>query len=684
MDAAANFILIGSSLVLAAIAAAAATGKIGAPILLVFLSLGMLAGQEGPGGIAFENYELAYLVGGIALALILFDGGARTSRRIFQLAAGPAALLASLGVAITAGATAAFAVWLFDVGWVEALLLGSIVASTDAAAVFSLLGGRGFKVDARVAATLEAESGLNDPIAVFLVLALVSVLTGTGPETWHGWAVQVVWQIAGGAVIGVSAGWLILKAQQRLSLARGLYPIFALAGGLAAFGFAQTLGASGFLAVYLAGVIFGNGERREADAVAATLDGFAWLSQIGLFLLLGLLVFPSHLIAVAPAALALAAFLILVGRPLAVVISLLPFRFRSRERAFISWTGLRGAVPIFLGVIPVLAGVENANLYFSVAFAVVLLSLLVQGWTIPLAARLTGVYQDFPGAAELRDKPVWGSPRAWAGLGAAAAVMVASIWIARGMEPAGPVTIDPANVQELRAAVASQTPEGDELIASLPSDFDQISDIDARKRLFIQTVLPLIREANAQTLRDRAEIEAFIAAERAGQRLTLAQQAELARLARRYNVAYGDLDGLLRRADAIPPSLALAQSIVATGWGTSEAALERNSLFGRQPGAGEEGEDRERFDTLYESALDYVRELNSADIYADLWEARAAARNSGVMAPGPAVARFVAPYAASGQAYVDSLLSVIESNTLTRFDPPVALDAEPEAPSLAL
>lgn len=677
MESAAYILLLGSTLVVMAIAAAAATGRIGAPILLVFLALGMLAGEEGPGGIAFENYELAYLFGGLALAIILFDGGARTSRRVFRLAARPAGVLATLGVALTAALTGAFAAWLFGFGWVEAGLLGAIVASTDAAAVFSLLGGRGLKVSPHVEATLEAESGLNDPIAVFLVLSLVSILTGTAPETWYGWVISVVWQAAGAIMIGLAAGWLILQAQKRLNMARGLYPIFAMAGGIAAFAFAQSLGASGFLAVYLAGVVYGNGDRREAKLVASALDGFAWLAQIGLFLMLGMLVLPSHLIAVAPGALAVAAFLILVSRPLAVFISLIPFRFTPRERAFVSWTGLRGAVPIFLGVIPVLTGVENANLYFSIAFAVVLVSLLVQGWTIPLAARVTGVLEDQPGAHKLRQRTIWRSPRTYAGLGAASAALLASVWIARVAEPTRPLTIAPANVEELRAALTVEGPEGAQLVADLPPDFAQIEDVAVRKRLFLQTLNPLIEAANKKTLDDRADIETWMTAGIEDRRLTLAEQAHRDLLARRYGVSYSDLDGMLERADIIPPSLALAQAVLATGWGASDAVLQRNALFGRRPGVDETTETRPaEFETLYDSVWDYMRALNSGAVYEDLREARAAARASGAYPRGDAMARYIGPYAQSGQAYVDQVQAVIESNELTRFDQPPEDDSE--------
>jgi cell volume regulation protein A len=367
MDQAAYLILIGAALALAAIALASVSGRFGAPVLLVFLALGMLAGSEGPGGLSFDNYGLAVLLGSIALAVILFDGGARTSREIFTLAAAPALSLATLGVLVTAGLVAALAMVLFNFGWVEGLLLGAIVSSTDAAAVFSLLGGRGLRVRPRVAATLEAESGMNDPAAVFLVLVLVQVLTGGAPDGAAGWAIAIVWPLAGGALFGVLGGKALLAAQRRLDVAPGLYSIFALAGGLAVFGLAQTVGASGFLAIYLAAVIFGNGAIREDETVRRALDGFAWLAQLGLFLMLGLLVFPSHLWAVAPAALGVAAFLILVARPAATAASLAFARFGAAEQAFIAWIGLRGATPIFLGVLPVLAGVENANLYFSIA-----------------------------------------------------------------------------------------------------------------------------------------------------------------------------------------------------------------------------------------------------------------------------------------------------------------------------
>ncbi|GEM_PF-697581 len=671
MDSASTLILIGAGLVLAAIAAASVSGRFGAPVLLVFLALGMLAGDEGPGNLAFERYDLAVLFGGLSLAVILFDGGARTSKRIFRLAAAPAVTLATLGVFITAGLTAALAVYLLDFSWTEGFLLGAIVSSTDAAAVFSLLGGRGLIVSPRVAATLEAESGMNDPVAVFLVLTLVGVLTGESPGGPAGWAVAIGWQLLGGAAFGAAGGFALLWAQKRLSVAAGLYPIFALAGGLTVFGLAQTLGASGFLAVYLAAVIYGNGAIREAETVRRALDGFAWLAQLGMFLMLGLLVFPSHLWAVAPAALGVAAFLILVARPVATVISLAFSKLNLREQAFVAWTGLRGATPVFLGVVPVLAGVENANLYFSIAFAVVLLSLTVQGWTAPAAARITGV-QVHGGEPAKSHARGWRNPRLLAGGAGAAAVLAACLWIADTAQPARAVTATPQTVEELETVLARTTPGGAVLVDAFPPGLRTVDETERRKRLFLETVAPLIAAENARIAADRAEVMRLIEAESSGRTLTLNEQARRDLLAREYDAPYSDLPLLLNHVDGAPTSLALAQAVLATGWGGSDAAIDNNALFGRRPSADEDidGEgDPGRFRTLRASVRDYLHTLNTAPAFQEFRDARAQQRILGAeRLEARALAPYLAPYAESGEAYTDSLIALIEENDLTRFD----------------
>lgn len=385
----ANHIMLAATLLfLGAILASAAAGRIGAPLLLVFLALGMLAGEDGPGGIRFDDGRLAFLVGNFALAVILLDGGLRTRMDTFRVALRPALSLATVGVLVTAGLTGAFAAWLLGLSWAQGLLVGAIVGSTDAAAVFSLLHQRGIELKKRVAATLEIESGSNDPMAVFLTLVLVQWLAA-GHDGLPGLALGAafVQQMGLGAIAGLTGGRLLGVLVNRLHLAEGLYPLLVLSAGLSVFAVTNAAGGSGFLAIYLAGVVAGNRPMHGAPNILRVHDGLAWLAQIVMFLVLGLLVTPSELLGDAPAALAIAAVLMFVARPLAVALSLLPFRFPWRDQLFISWVGLRGAVPIILALFPLLAGLPRAALYFDVAFFVVLVSLVAQGWTIAPAAR---------------------------------------------------------------------------------------------------------------------------------------------------------------------------------------------------------------------------------------------------------------------------------------------------------
>jgi cell volume regulation protein A len=382
-------LLLGAALVLAGVFSGLVANRFGAPLLLVFLVVGMLAGVDGPGGIAFENYATTYLVGSLALALILFEGGLHTKRSRFHGAWAPALMLATVGVVLTTALTAVFAKWLLGLGWTEALLLGATISSTDAAAVFFLLGTGGLLLQRRVGSTLEIESGTNDPMAVFLTIALVEIiLSGAGAPGW-GILVTLVQQGVVGAGAGLLGGWAIARVLNRVTLPSGLHPLLVAAGAVAAFGGAAVLGGSGFLAVYLAGLVVGNTPIRAFPTVTAVMAAGTWFCQIAMFVLLGLLVTPSDLMNFVLPGLAIAAFLMFVARPLAVWLCLLPFGFPPRAVAFIAWVGLRGAVGIFLASLPVLAGLPNAQLYFNVGFFVVLASLVVQGWTIaPLARRL--------------------------------------------------------------------------------------------------------------------------------------------------------------------------------------------------------------------------------------------------------------------------------------------------------
>jgi cell volume regulation protein A len=393
MEFANNLILIGAGLVTLSIFAGLVSSRIGAPLLLVFLALGMLAGEDGPGGILFDDFQAAYIAGSTALAIILFDGGLRTTRQSIRAAWAPALALATVGVLITAILCGLFAAWILDLHWLQGLLIGSTVASTDAAAVFFLLHQHGLGLKDRLGATLEVESAINDPMAIFLTILCVELLqSGVTTLSWQAaidFAGMFVVQIAGGAVFGLIGGYVLLQIINRLEIASGLYPIFALAFALLIFGLAQAAGASGFMAVYLAGLVLGLRRHRATLLINRFYDGLAWLSQIMMFLMLGLLVTPSQLLPDLIPALAIAFFLIVAARPIAVVLCLWPFRFTWREVLFISWVGLRGAVPIFLGTIPVLAGVTGAEIFFTVAFVVVLISLVVQGWTVaPVARRL--------------------------------------------------------------------------------------------------------------------------------------------------------------------------------------------------------------------------------------------------------------------------------------------------------
>jgi cell volume regulation protein A len=378
-------ILIGALLVLAGILSSLVALRFGAPLLLVFLIVGMLAGQEGPGGIKFDDVRVAYIVGSIALALILFDGGLRTRFATFRSVLAPSVTLATVGVVVTAALTAPVARYALGLGWTESLLVGSVVASTDAAAVFFLIHARGLRLRPRVSATLEIESGTNDPFAIFLTLLLVELLL-YGPQPWLSIAIGLVAKAFGGALIGILGGRGIVLVLNRLALPQGLHAPFVATGALVVFGFAEAIHSSGFLAVYVAGLVVGNRPTRAHNSVVAFLDAATWLAQIGMFLLLGLLAWPDRLPEHAFAALAVVLTLMLVARPVAVFVSLAPFRFSWREKLFISWVGLRGAVGIFLASIPLLVGLPNAQLYFDVGFVVVLVSLLVQGWTIAAAA----------------------------------------------------------------------------------------------------------------------------------------------------------------------------------------------------------------------------------------------------------------------------------------------------------
>ena len=386
LDAFSIIILLGSLLVLAGILSSLVALRFGAPLLLVFLLVGMLAGEGGPGGLKFNDVGAAYLVGSIALALILFDGGLRTRMATFRNVLAPAVALATVGVLITMLLTAPVAKLALGVTWLQALLVGAVVASTDAAAVFLLINARGLRLRPRVRATLEVESGTNDPFAVFLTLLMVEFLL-VGDLGWSHALLIFLRDSVLGCIIGIAGGRIIAMVLNRLALPQGLHAPFVAVSALVVFAAANSLHTSGFLAVYLAGLAVGNRQTRAHNSVVVFLDAVMWLAQIVMFVLLGLLVWPQRLAHSLLGAIVVALTLMLVARPAAVFVCLAPFKFQWREKLFMSWVGLRGAVGIFLASIPLLVGMPTAYLFFDVAFVVVLSSLLIQGWSVTFAAR---------------------------------------------------------------------------------------------------------------------------------------------------------------------------------------------------------------------------------------------------------------------------------------------------------
>lgn len=380
-------VLVSSILLLLGIVSSKFSARLGMPVLVMFLGLGMLAGSEGLGGIEFEDYALAYTIGTLSLALILFSGGLGTPFKAVATTWKPAGLLATVGVAITSVVTGMAAAWILQIPISQGLLLGSIVGSTDAAAVFSVLRSGGVHIRRRLSDTLEVESGSNDPMAIFMTVGLIEVISGRiAPGA--GLFMLFLNQMFVGGLVGLLVGYAAVWIIKNIHLgAAGLYPVLATAFGLFAYGLAADLGGSGFLAVYLAGMVIGNNRVVFHRGIEMFHDAVAWLAQILMFIVLGLLSFPSRLVDVFVPGMAIAMVLILVARPLSVVLCLVPFQFSLREQGFLSWVGLKGAVPITLATFPLLADIPEASQIFDVVFFVVLVSAVLQGWSLPWVAR---------------------------------------------------------------------------------------------------------------------------------------------------------------------------------------------------------------------------------------------------------------------------------------------------------
>ncbi|OFC71307.1 potassium/proton antiporter [Alteromonas confluentis] len=388
-------ILIASVLLFVGILSSKLSPRLGLPLLVVFLLVGMFAGEDGL-GLSFDNAGVAHALGTLALAMILFDGGLQTSFSSIKLVWKPASILATLGVAITAGVTGFAAAHILGVPPMVGFLIGAIVGSTDAAAVFSILRNAGVYLSPRLKATLEIESASNDPMAIFLTVGILELLTHQMEPGWD-LAMLFAMQMGIGTLVGLSIGWLAVKLINRITLgAPGLYPVLVAVCGFLTFGVSASLGGSGFLATFIAGVFIGNSRFVLKRATFMFHDGLAWMSQIGMFVMLGLLVNPKSLLDVWAEGLLIAAVLIFVARPLAVAPFMVMAGFNKREIGLLSWVGLRGSVPIILAIFPLLFDIPQAYLIFNVVFFVVLISATLQGSSLPWMARKLKLLESAP------------------------------------------------------------------------------------------------------------------------------------------------------------------------------------------------------------------------------------------------------------------------------------------------
>ncbi|WMS96234.1 potassium/proton antiporter (plasmid) [Pseudoalteromonas sp. HL-AS2] len=382
-----QIILLAAVLILLGIVSSKLSARLGLPVLVMFLMVGMLAGEDGPGGIFFDNAAAAHSLGTLALAMILFDGGLQTPLKAIKKVWKPASVLATLGVLITSAVTGVAAAYMLDIPLLQGLLFGAIVGSTDAAAVFALLRNAGIHLNTKLKATLEIESASNDPMAIFLTVGLLEVLVND-MELGTGLLLMFVSQMGLGALVGLAVGWISVKLINKIQLvATGLYPVLVAACGLLSFGITANIGGSGFLAVFITGVVIGNSRFVFQRSTFLFHDGLAWLGQITMFVVLGLLINPTSLLDVWFEGLIIALVLIFIARPLAVIPVLALFGFKAREITLVSWVGLRGSVPIILAIFPLMFGLPGAELIFNVVFFVVLISATLQGSTLALMAR---------------------------------------------------------------------------------------------------------------------------------------------------------------------------------------------------------------------------------------------------------------------------------------------------------
>ncbi|WP_341255630.1 potassium/proton antiporter [uncultured Pseudoalteromonas sp.] len=382
-----QIILLAAVLILLGIVSSKLSARLGLPVLVMFLMVGMLAGEDGPGGIFFDNAAAAHSLGTLALAMILFDGGLQTPLKAIKKVWKPASVLATLGVLITSAVTGVAAAYMLDIPLLQGLLFGAIVGSTDAAAVFALLRNAGIHLNTKLKATLEIESASNDPMAIFLTVGLLEVLVND-MKLGTGLLLMFVSQMGLGALVGLAVGWSSVKLINKIQLvATGLYPVLVAACGLLSFGITANIGGSGFLAVFITGVVIGNSRFVFQRSTFLFHDGLAWLGQITMFVVLGLLINPTSLLDVWFEGLIIALVLIFIARPLAVIPVLALFGFKAREITLVSWVGLRGSVPIILAIFPLMFGLPGAELIFNVVFFVVLISATLQGSTLALMAR---------------------------------------------------------------------------------------------------------------------------------------------------------------------------------------------------------------------------------------------------------------------------------------------------------